>query len=33
MRSWIVRFASLYVFNVAVLIVIGLFTPARVGFT
>lgn len=32
MKSWIVRFASLYVFNVAVLIVIGLFTPARIGF-
>lgn len=31
MKSWIVRFASLYVFNVAVLILIGLFTPARVG--
>ena len=31
MRSWIVRFASLYVFNVVVLLVIGLLTPARVG--
>lgn len=32
MKSWIVRFASLYAFNVVVLLVIGLFTPARVGF-
>lgn len=32
MKTWIVRFASLYVFNVVVLIAIGLFTPARVGF-
>lgn len=32
MKSWIVRFASLYVFNIVVLIVIDLLTPARVGF-
>jgi hypothetical protein len=32
MRSWIVRAASLYVFNLAVLFVIGLLTPADVGF-
>ena len=31
MRAWIVRFASLYVFNVVVLLVIGLLTPAKVG--
>ena len=31
MKSWIVRFASLYVFNVVVLLVIGLLTPAHVG--
>lgn len=32
MKSWIVRFASLYVFNIVVLLLIGLLTPARVGF-
>lgn len=32
MRSWIVRFAALYVFNVVVLLLIGLLTPAKVGF-
>ncbi len=31
MRNQIVRFASLYVFNVVVLLVIGWLTPARVG--
>lgn len=31
MKAWIVRFASLYVFNVIVLLVIGLLTPAHVG--
>lgn len=31
MKSWIVRFVSLYVFNVVVLLLIGLLTPARVG--
>lgn len=31
MKKWIVRFVSLLVFNVAVLLVIGFFTPARVG--
>ena len=31
MKTWIVRFASLYVFNLVVLIAIGLFTPAHVG--
>ncbi|MGN7861111.1 hypothetical protein ACTJI8_11045 [Microbacterium sp. 22303] len=31
MRNLIVRFASLYVFNVVVLLVIGWLTPARVG--
>lgn len=31
MKKWIVRFVSLLVFNVAVLLVIGLLTPARVG--
>ena len=31
MKSWIVRFASLYVFNVIVLLVIGWITPAHVG--
>lgn len=32
MRNWIIRFASLYVFNVVVLLVIGLLLPAvRVG--
>lgn len=32
MKSWIVRFASLYVFNVVVLLAIGLVAPAHVGF-
>ncbi|MBS1905553.1 MAG: hypothetical protein JST33_03070 [Actinobacteria bacterium] len=31
MKTWIVRFASLYVFNIVVLLVIGWLTPARVG--
>lgn len=31
MRKWIVRFGSLLVFNVAVLLVIGWLTPAQVG--
>lgn len=31
MKAWIVRFLSLYVFNVVVLLVIGLLTPAHVG--
>lgn len=31
MKTWIVRFASLYVFNVVLLLLIGLFTPAQVG--
>ncbi len=31
MKAWIVRFASLYVFNLVVLLVIGFLTPARVG--
>lgn len=31
MKTWIVRFVSLYVFNVVVLLVIGLLTPAHVG--
>ena len=33
MRKWIVRFGSLLVFNVAVLLVIGWLTPARVGWS
>ncbi len=33
MKKWIVRFVSLLVFNVAVLLVVGWFTPARVGWT
>ncbi|MFV0375515.1 hypothetical protein [Microbacterium sp.] len=32
MRKWVIRFASLYVFNAVVLLVIGWLTPARVGF-
>ncbi len=32
MKAWIVRFASLYVFNVVVLLLIGWLTPAHVGF-
>lgn len=31
MKAWVVRFASLYVFNVVVLLLIGLLTPAHVG--
>ncbi|MBS1673270.1 MAG: hypothetical protein JSS74_04830 [Actinobacteria bacterium] len=31
MKTWIVRFASLYVFNVVLLLVVGWLTPARVG--
>ncbi|HYP72959.1 MAG TPA: hypothetical protein VEP72_02655, partial [Microbacterium sp.] len=32
MKTWIVRFASLYVFNVVVLLVIGMLLPSvRVG--
>lgn len=31
MRKWIVRFGSLLIFDVAVLLVIGWLTPARVG--
>lgn len=31
MKKWIVRFVSLLVFNVAVLLIIGWLTPARVG--
>ena len=27
MKNWIVRFAALYVFNLAVLLLIGLLTP------
>lgn len=33
MRKWVVRFASLLVFNVVVLLLIGWFTPARVGWS
>jgi len=33
MRKWIVRFGSLLVFDVAVLLVIGWLTPARVGWS
>jgi len=33
MKKWIVRFVSLLVFNVVVLLVIGFFTPARVGWS
>ncbi len=33
MRTWIIRFASLFVFNIAVLLVIGIFTPAKVGWS
>lgn len=32
MKTWVVRFASLYVFNIVVLLAIGLLTPAHVGF-
>lgn len=31
MKTWVVRFLSLYAFNVVVLLLIGLLTPARVG--
>lgn len=31
MRKWIVRFVSLLVFNILVLLLIGFLTPARVG--
>jgi len=31
MKKWIVRFVTLLVFNIVVLLVIGFFTPARVG--
>ena len=31
MKKWVVRFVSLLVFNILVLLVIGWFTPARVG--
>lgn len=31
MKKWVVRFASLLVFNVVVLLVVGWLTPARVG--
>lgn len=33
MKQWIVRFVSLLVFNVVVLLVIGFLTPARVGWS
>ena len=33
MRKWIVRFGSLLIFNVAVLLVIGWLTPAQVGWS
>ena len=33
MKKWVVRFVSLLVFNILVLLVIGWFTPARVGCT
>src|SRR5687767_11110963 len=33
MRKWIVRFGSLLAFNIAVLLVIGWLTPARVGWS
>lgn len=33
MKKWIVRFVSLLVFNIVVLLVIGFLTPARVGWT
>ncbi|MFE7844024.1 hypothetical protein ACFUTX_02370 [Microbacterium sp. NPDC057407] len=33
MKKWIVRFVSLLVFNVVVLLVIGFLTPARVGWS
>ncbi|WP_127476807.1 hypothetical protein [Microbacterium sulfonylureivorans] len=33
MKKWIVRFASLLVFNIVVLLVIGFLTPAKVGWS
>lgn len=33
MKKWIVRFVSLLVFNVAVLLIIGFLTPAKVGWS
>ncbi|MDY0910576.1 hypothetical protein [Microbacterium sp. CFBP9034] len=33
MKKWIVRFVSLLVFNVVVLLVIGFLTPAKVGWS
>ncbi len=33
MKRWVVRFCSLLVFNVVVLLIIGLVTPARVGWS
>lgn len=33
MRAWVVRLASMYVFNVVVLLAIGWFTTARVGWS
>lgn len=33
MKKWIVRFVSLLVFNIVVLLVIGFLTPARVGWS
>lgn len=33
MKKWVVRFVSLLVFNVVVLLVIGFLTPARVGWS
>lgn len=33
MKKWIVRFVSLLVFNVVVLLIIGWLTPARVGWS
>ncbi|GAA1862526.1 hypothetical protein ACFQZV_12870 [Microbacterium koreense] len=33
MKAWVVRFASLLVFNVVVLLLIGWLTPARVGWS
>lgn len=31
MKKWVVRFASLLVFNIVVLLIVGWLTPARVG--
>ncbi len=33
MKKWVVRFLSLLVFNVVVLLIIGWLTPARVGWS